>query len=107
VAGVLVIAAVAAWLTPRPQAAAAAPAGQVGYPQVQAVFAQRCFMCHGEAVQMKNVRLDSPASVKEHAQAIYQQVVVSRTMPLNNATGITDAERALVGRWFEGGAPDH
>jgi uncharacterized membrane protein len=26
-------------------------------------------------------------------------------MPLNNATQITDAERALIGRWFNGGAP--
>jgi len=26
-------------------------------------------------------------------------------MPLNNATQITDAERALVKRWFEAGAP--
>jgi len=26
-------------------------------------------------------------------------------MPLNNATQITDAERAQIGRWFEAGAP--
>jgi uncharacterized membrane protein len=26
-------------------------------------------------------------------------------MPLNNATQITDAERALIGRWFKEGAP--
>jgi len=26
-------------------------------------------------------------------------------MPINNATGITDAERAQIGRWFEAGAP--
>jgi uncharacterized membrane protein len=25
-------------------------------------------------------------------------------MPMNNATGITDAERALIGKWFEAGA---
>ncbi len=38
------------------------------------------------------------------AQAIYQQVVVSKIMPMNNSTGITDEERALIGRWFEQGA---
>jgi uncharacterized membrane protein len=42
--------------------------------------------------------------LKQHAQAVYQQVVVSRIMPMNNATGITDAERALIGRWFSSGA---
>jgi len=25
-------------------------------------------------------------------------------MPMNNSTGITDEERALIGRWFEQGA---
>jgi uncharacterized membrane protein len=31
--------------------------------------------------------------------------VVTKQMPMNNATGITDDERALVARWFEAGAP--
>jgi uncharacterized membrane protein len=35
---------------------------------------------------------------------VYQQAVVQKTMPQNNATGITDDERALLGRWFEAGA---
>jgi len=53
---------------------------------------------------MKNLRLDSPALVKQHAQAVYQQSVVQKLMPMNNATQMTDAERALIGRWFQGGA---
>ena len=53
---------------------------------------------------MKNVRLDSPEALKQHAQSVYQQAVVTKLMPMNNATGITDAERALIGRWFQGGA---
>jgi uncharacterized membrane protein len=61
-------------------------------------------MCHGEQVQMKNVRLDNPALVKQHAQNVYQQVVVTKQMPMNNSTGITDEERALIGRWFQAGA---
>jgi uncharacterized membrane protein len=31
-------------------------------------------------------------------------VVVQKLMPMNNATGITDAERALIGQWFLSGA---
>jgi uncharacterized membrane protein len=53
----------------------------------------------------KNVRCTRRELVKQHAQAVYQQVVVLKLMPLNNATQITDAERALIKRWFEAGAP--
>ena len=53
---------------------------------------------------MNNVRLESREHLKQHAQAIYQQVVVAKAMPLNNSTGMTEAERALVARWFREGA---
>lgn len=116
-AGVVVIVAVIVWLKPEPVAAsasatnsvaggamAAGATGQISYKDLQPVLAQRCYMCHGEAVQMKNVRLDSPQALSSHAQAVYQQVVVTKIMPMNNSTGITDAERALVKQWFESGA---
>ncbi|WP_332813370.1 urate hydroxylase PuuD [Ramlibacter sp.] len=105
-AGVAVIVATAAWMAPAAGGAAAVPAlpDKVGYAQVQAVLAQRCYLCHGEQVQMKSVRLDSPAALNQHAAAVYQQAVVARLMPLNNSTGMTDTERALLGRWFEQGA---
>jgi uncharacterized membrane protein len=86
-------------------AALSTPAGPPTYPAVQKVLEQRCYLCHGAEVQMKNVRLDAPAALKTHAQSVYQQVVVTRQMPMNNATGITEAERALVRQWFEAGAP--
>jgi uncharacterized membrane protein len=106
-AGVVVIVGVIGWLRPDTSGAAAAgPAGQaVSYQQVQQVLAQRCYICHGPQLQMKNVRLDSPAALKQHAQSVYQQAVVTRIMPMNNATGITEVERALIGQWFRGGAP--
>ncbi|MCO5358768.1 urate hydroxylase PuuD [Acidovorax kalamii] len=126
--GVAVIVGAIAWMRPAPVAAVAAVAtpapatgvapvsgatgegtagagGPIGFKSVQAVLEQRCYMCHGEQVQMKNLRLDSPALAQQHAQAVYQQVVVQKLMPMNNATGMTDAERALVKRWFEAGAP--
>jgi uncharacterized membrane protein len=102
--GVAVIAATLVWLTPQPSADAKADATPANYAAVQKVLEQRCYLCHGADVQMKNVRLDSPQGLKQHAQAVYQQAVVARTMPLNNATHITDGERALIGRWFEAGA---
>ena len=89
---------------PQAAAAPAASAAPVAFAQVQPVLAQRCYLCHGEQVQMKGVRVDSPEVVARHAQAIYQQVVVSKIMPMNNSTGITDEERALIGQWFQQGA---
>jgi len=61
-------------------------------------------MCHGPAMQSKNLRFDSADEITKHAQEIYQQAVVLKTMPMNNATQITDAERALIGRWYTAGA---
>jgi uncharacterized membrane protein len=102
-AGIVVIAGVAAWLMPA-QPASQAQSKPVSYADVQQVVAQRCVQCHGAQLQMKGIRLDSPAGLKQHAHQVYQQAVAARTMPLNNATAMTDEERALLGRWFEAGA---
>ena len=100
--GVAVILGVMAWLVPAAPKASSAPAPS--FAQVQTVMAQRCLSCHGAQVQMKNVRLDSPEAITQQAQAIYQQVVVTRLMPMNNATGITEDERGAVAAWFNAGA---
>jgi uncharacterized membrane protein len=102
--GVVLILGVIFALRPAAPVASAAPAEPVSFAQVKTVLEQRCYSCHGEQVQMKNVRLDSPEWVKQNAQNVYQQVVVTKQMPMNNATGITDDERALIGRWFQAGA---
>ncbi|MDM0072548.1 urate hydroxylase PuuD [Variovorax sp. J31P207] len=104
--GIAVLGLTIIWMKPEPAAATAPGAAvqKVSFGDVQKVLEQRCYMCHGAQVQMKNVRLDTADQVAAHAQAVYQQVVVTKIMPMNNATGITDAERALIGKWFEGGA---
>lgn len=90
---------------PNPESPRQASAQPVSFAQVRAVVDLRCVSCHGADVQFKNIRLDSDESLMKHAQNVYQQVVVTRQMPMNNATGITEDERALVGRWFTQGAP--
>ena len=116
--GVAVLVLMFVWLRPPPDApggqgaslsiagsAGGTSAGsQISYKTLQTVLEQRCYLCHGAAVQMKNVRLDSPVHVKLHAQNIYQQVVVSKIMPMSNTTAITAAERELIKQWFESGA---
>jgi uncharacterized membrane protein len=102
--GVVVLLGLIVWLRPAPVTVSAAPAS-VGYAELKPVIEQRCAMCHGEALQSKNVRLDSPDELKKHTQTVYQQVVVSKLMPMNNATGLTEDERALFAQWFKAGAP--
>ena len=104
VVGVILILTLIVWMRPAPSAKAVANNAPVKFAQVQTVLAQRCYLCHAEQVQMKNVRLDSPELVKQHALNLYQQVVVTKQMPMNNATGITEAERELIKRWYEAGA---
>jgi uncharacterized membrane protein len=115
-AGVVAIVGMIVWLKPEAPSAAVAihsgaahadstrATGPISYKDLRPVLEQRCYMCHGAQVQMKNVRLDSVEGVKLHAQAVYQQAVVTKVMPLNNATSITDAERGVIKQWFESGA---
>ncbi|MFN0185849.1 MAG: urate hydroxylase PuuD [Aquabacterium sp.] len=102
--GVALILALVVWLAPPPAAAPAPGAPPVSMAAVKAVVDQRCVMCHNAQLQQKNIALHTPELISRHAQAVYQQTVVLKLMPLNNATQITDDERALIKRWFEGGA---
>ena len=114
--GVAVLLAVVAWLRPAPAsgdaikniaigAQSTGAGAQFDTKELLAVLQQRCVQCHGAEVQMKGLRLDVPEQVASRASLIYQQVVQQKLMPLNNATQMTEAERALVARWFQAGAP--
>jgi uncharacterized membrane protein len=99
--GVAVILAMIWALRPAPSVVNEAVASVVTLDQVRPVIQSRCLTCHGPTVQMKNLRFDSDAAIESNAAHIYQQVVVSQAMPMNNATGITPPERALLGAWFK------
>ena len=105
-AGIVFLGVLSIWLAPAPAPApkegAAAP---VTFTDVRSVVEQRCVLCHNAQVISKNVQLHTPELIVKNAQAVYQQAVVLKAMPMNNATQITDAERALLGRWFNAGAP--
>jgi uncharacterized membrane protein len=103
-AGCVLIAGTVVWMAPQPKPAAAVPA-TIEFAQVRAVIEQRCVLCHNAQVAQKNVALHTPALVQQHALQIYEQSVVQKLMPLNNATAITDAERELLRAWFVSGAP--
>ena len=107
--GVAILVGLVVWMAPPPPSAAAiAAAGKpVSFAEVKSVIDQRCVLCHNAQVQNKGVALDTPELIKQHAQAIYQQAVVLKIMPMSNATQITDDERAVLKRWFDAGAPTH
>jgi uncharacterized membrane protein len=101
-------------------AALTAPRGGAGpatgspapFAEVRVVIAQRCAPCHSSAptypgitVAPAGVMFDTPAEIQEKAQRILDRAVTTQTMPLGNLTGISDAERDLLGRWVAAGAP--
>jgi uncharacterized membrane protein len=75
-------------------------------PEVVDIVTVRCMMCHapepmeeiGEAP--KGVLLDTPEHIARFAPAIRMQAVLTHAMPPNNFTGMTDEERAALGRWL-------
>jgi uncharacterized membrane protein len=114
--GVLLLLAVAVAIAPRAPAPVAARASGAGvqhaqFAQVQGIIAQRCVSCHaahptqpGFASAPAGVALDNAQGIHQNAARIYQQAVQLKAMPLANMTNMTDAERAQLASWFEGGA---
>jgi uncharacterized membrane protein len=106
---IAMLAGVAAWIAPSGTSASAAADKAVDATQVHQVVQARCVQCHGEHPTLmpspaKGIKLESEDDIRQHAQQIYQQVVLQKAMPLGNATNMTDAERAIIAKWFEGGA---
>ena len=91
---------------------ASTPGPVPAFAEVQGIVQSRCGTCHsrtpsaaGFATAPAGVMFDDPASIRRMAMRIYQRAVVTKTMPLANMTGITDAERGVLARWVEHGAP--
>jgi uncharacterized membrane protein len=86
--------------------------GPVTLDRVRTIVGQRCVACHSQAPTFAGITqppagviLTNADGVVQNAQRIYQQVVVTRIMPLGNATNITDQERAVIAAWVVAGAP--
>ena len=99
------------WLTrpaPLPDAQAGAP---VAFSEVETIMQARCASCHAQrpsnpafAAPAAGVRLDTPEAIHGAATRIQSQAVDTRAMPPGNLTAMTDAERAILGRWIAQGA---
>ena len=85
----------------------------VSFSQVQPIFQQRCAACHSAhpsddvfKVAPLGAMFDTRDQIKAYGPKIQSRAVVSKDMPLGNKTGITEAERKLIGDWIAGGMKD-
>jgi uncharacterized membrane protein len=88
-----------------------ADAEPVEFARVQAIVEQRCTPCHSVnptddsfSTAPQGVTFDTPGQIAAQAEAIEEQAVRTRAMPLGNTTGMTDEERELLGDWISQGA---
>jgi len=84
---------------------------RVPFKEVQAIIQNRCVKCHSLHPVITifgptpgGIQFDSPQRIQSLAQRIKVRAVVTKTMPFNNMTGITEQERQILGRWIDQGA---
>ena len=89
---------------PIPSVASGPP---VTFAQVQFILQTRCVPCHSDQPSIVSnppapagVRFGTLEEVTLWKERIKARVVVTRTMPLNNRTEMTDDERATLGQWL-------
>ncbi|HWL87037.1 MAG TPA: urate hydroxylase PuuD [Polyangiaceae bacterium] len=87
--------------------AATDPRDKVDFTAVRIIMRQRCSPCHSAKPtddQWKqapnNVMFDTPEQIKMFSERIKSRVVISKTMPFGNKTGMTQDERDVLARWF-------
>lgn len=111
---VLALVALAVATAPRGSGAGPTAGGgpAAGFAEVRVVIAQRCAPCHSSAptypgipTAPAGVMFDTPAEIQAKAPRILDRAVTTKTMPLANLTGITEAEREALRRWVAAGAP--
>ena len=95
------------------------PAGEsaevpvIGAPEALAIVQIRCTTCHSAAPSDEDfeeapggLRFDEIAEIRANAPRVLSQTVLTDAMPLGNKTGMTEEERAALGRWIRAGMPD-
>jgi uncharacterized membrane protein len=92
--------------------AAAPPAEEVTFADVEAIVLSRCSMCHaaeplwpGIAAPPKGIMLDHPELIRLQAREIYLQAAASDAMPPANVTELEPEERGMLAAWYQAGAP--
>jgi uncharacterized membrane protein len=95
--------------TARPPPPAAVPVPP--FAEVRALVDRHCVACHAASPTHKGVSappngviLATDDGLTKNAAKVYARAVATHSMPLNNETHMTDAERASLGAWIKAGA---
>ena len=84
---------------------------EISFVEVNAIVQQRCVQCHSSRptddvnkVPPNGVKYDTPNDIVARKDLIMQRVVLTKTMPQNNKTNMTEEERNIIRCWLEQGA---
>lgn len=83
----------------------------VAFEEVRTIIGDRCLTCHSAVPTHASYRaapqgvvFDKPEQIANMAPRINSVVVIAKTMPLANQTGMTDEERDILAAWIAQGA---
>jgi uncharacterized membrane protein len=92
----------------RPDEGGGAPAAPVDAGRAVAIVQQRCVPCHSQNPTQEGfdaapagVVLDTREQIVDQADAVEEQAVRTKAMPLGNVTRMTDEERETLGAWLD------
>ena len=84
---------------------------KIEFSEVNTIIQARCISCHSSKptddvykAPPNGVMYDTPDDIAKKKDLIMQRVVVTKTMPQNNKTNMTDKERDIIRCWIEQGA---
>jgi uncharacterized membrane protein len=94
-----------------PQAAKTDCKEEVRFAEVNMIIEKRCKSCHAIrptddvfTAPPNGVVYETPADIVRLKDKVMQRVVVTKTMPQNNKTNMTEEERQIIGCWINQGA---
>jgi uncharacterized membrane protein len=81
---------------------------KVSFSDVETIIDQRCASCHSASptddvftIAPSGFVLDTKIQIMNNKNRIYQRAVATNSMPLNNKTNMTVAERDILAAWFK------
>ncbi len=84
---------------------------EVSFTQIYPIISERCLSCHSSrptdelySAPPNGISYETPDAIVNLKDKIMQRVVLTKTMPQNNKTGMTQEERDLIQCWIEQGA---
>ncbi len=84
---------------------------EVSFSEVNIIVQKRCMQCHSShptddvfTSPPNGVVFETPQNIVALKDKILQRVVVTKTMPQNNKTNMTEEERQVIGCWIQQGA---